>query len=52
MSQIESRILAGHLKAGDHLPLPDLVIAIEMLPDESRRITLTAYTPTGTELLA
>jgi tRNA threonylcarbamoyladenosine biosynthesis protein TsaE len=38
-------------KAGDHLPLPDLVIGIEMLPDESRAITLTAYTPTGTELL-
>ena len=38
-------------KAGDHLPLPDLVIAIEMLPDESRRITLTAHTPTGAELL-
>jgi len=39
-------------KAGDHLPLPDLVIAIEMQLDESRRITLTAYTPTGAELLA
>lgn len=38
-------------KAGDHLPRPDLVIHIEMLPDESRRITLTAYTPTGAELL-
>ena len=39
-------------KAGDHLPLPDLVIAIEMQPDESRRINLTAHTPTGAELLA
>ena len=39
-------------KAGDHLPRPDLTIAIEMLPDESRTITLTAYTPTGAELLA
>ncbi|ABM36487.1 tRNA (adenosine(37)-N6)-threonylcarbamoyltransferase complex ATPase subunit type 1 TsaE [Polaromonas naphthalenivorans] len=39
-------------KAGDHLPQPDLVMAIEMLPDESRFITLTAYTPTGAELLA
>ena len=39
-------------KAGDHLPLPDLVIAIEMQLDESRRITLTAHTPTGAELLA
>lgn len=38
-------------KAGDHLPRPDLVIGIEMLPDESRSITLTAYTPTGAELL-
>ena len=39
-------------KAGDHLPRPDLVIAIEMQPDESRRITLRAHTPTGAELLA
>ncbi|MEO5658645.1 MAG: tRNA (adenosine(37)-N6)-threonylcarbamoyltransferase complex ATPase subunit type 1 TsaE [Polaromonas sp.] len=39
-------------KAGDHLPQPDLVIDIAMLADESRSITLTAYTPTGTELLA
>jgi len=39
-------------KAGSHLPRPDLVIQIDMLPDESRFITLTAYTPTGTELLA
>lgn len=39
-------------KAGDHLPLPDLVMAIEMLPDETRRITLRAHTPTGAELLA
>lgn len=38
-------------KAGDHLPLPDLAIAIDMLPDESRSITLTAYSPTGAELL-
>ena len=39
-------------KAGDHLHLPDLVIAIEVQLDESRRITLTAHTPTGAELLA
>ncbi len=39
-------------KAGAHLPQPDLVIDIEMLPDETRSITLTAYTPTGAELLA
>ena len=38
-------------KAGDHLPRPDLAIAIDMLPDESRSITLTAYSPTGAELL-
>jgi tRNA threonylcarbamoyladenosine biosynthesis protein TsaE len=38
-------------KAGGHLPLPDLAMAIEMLPDESRSVTLTAYTPTGAELL-
>ena len=39
-------------KAGAYLPQPDLVIAIDMLPDESRSITLTACTPTGAELLA
>lgn len=39
-------------KAGSHLPLPDLVIAMDMLADESRSVTLTAYTPTGAELLA
>lgn len=39
-------------KAGAHLPLPDLVIRIELLADESRSITLTAYTPTGTELIS
>ena len=39
-------------KAGAHLPRPDLVVTIEMQPDESRRITLTAHTPTGAELLA
>jgi tRNA threonylcarbamoyladenosine biosynthesis protein TsaE len=38
-------------KAGDHLPLADLVIDIAMRPDESRSITLTAHTPTGVELL-
>ncbi len=39
-------------KAGDHLPRPDLVIKIDMLPDESRSVTLTAFTPCGAELLA
>jgi tRNA threonylcarbamoyladenosine biosynthesis protein TsaE len=38
-------------KAENHLPLPDLAIAIDMLLDESRSITLMAYTPTGAELL-
>ena len=38
-------------KAGDYLPVPDLAIAIDMLLDESRSITLTAYSPTGAELL-
>lgn len=38
-------------KAAPHLPPPDLVIHIEMQADESRLITLTAYTPTGTELI-
>jgi tRNA threonylcarbamoyladenosine biosynthesis protein TsaE len=38
-------------KAAPHLPQPDLVIHIDMQADESRLITLTAYTPTGTELI-
>ena len=38
-------------KAGEHLPQPDLMVTIDMLPDASRFITLTAYTPTGAELL-
>jgi tRNA threonylcarbamoyladenosine biosynthesis protein TsaE len=39
-------------KAGDHLPPPDLLIAIDVLPDESRAVTLTARTATGEALLA
>jgi tRNA threonylcarbamoyladenosine biosynthesis protein TsaE len=39
-------------KAGAHLPPPDLVIHIELQADELRFITLTAYTPTGEELIA
>lgn len=39
-------------KAAGHLPHPDLVIAIDMLANESRSITLKAYTATGLELLA
>lgn len=38
-------------KAGGHLPQPDLVIHIEMLPDESRAVTLTAHSATGAQLL-
>ena len=39
-------------KAAGHLPQPDLVIDIDMLANESRAVTLTAYTPLGVELLA
>jgi tRNA threonylcarbamoyladenosine biosynthesis protein TsaE len=39
-------------KAGDHLPPPDLLMAIEVLADESRAVTLTARTATGEALLA
>ena len=39
-------------QAGDRLPPPDLLIAIDVLPDESRAVTLTAYTATGETLLA
>ncbi len=39
-------------KAGKHLPKADLQIAIEVLTDESRVVTLTACTATGAELLA
>jgi len=38
-------------KAAPHLPPLDLVIHLEMQANESRLITLTAYTPTGTELI-
>lgn len=39
-------------KAGPHLPLPDLLIAIEAHTDESRSVTLSARTAAGEELLA
>lgn len=39
-------------KAGPHLPQPDLLLRLEVLPDESRAITLSAHTPTGAELIA
>ncbi|WP_092008165.1 tRNA (adenosine(37)-N6)-threonylcarbamoyltransferase complex ATPase subunit type 1 TsaE [Polaromonas sp. OV174] len=38
-------------KAGPHLPPPDLLIHIELQADESRAVTLSAYTATGAELL-
>jgi tRNA threonylcarbamoyladenosine biosynthesis protein TsaE len=39
-------------KAGDHLPPPDLLMAIDVLPEESRAVTLTARTANGEALLA
>ncbi len=39
-------------KAGAYLPKPDLQIAIEVLSDESRVVTLSAFTAVGTELIA
>ncbi len=39
-------------KAAGLLPRADLVLRIEVLPDESRRVTLQAQTPLGRELLA
>jgi tRNA threonylcarbamoyladenosine biosynthesis protein TsaE len=37
-------------KAAGHLPQPDLAVTIEAMPDESRRVTLTAHTATGAAL--
>ncbi len=39
-------------KAGAYLPKPDLEITIEVLSDESRVVTLSAFTAVGTELIA
>ncbi len=39
-------------KATGLLPVPDLVIAIEALPDETRAVRLTARTARGQELIA
>ncbi len=39
-------------KAGAYLPKPDLQIAIEVLNDASRVVTLSAFTAVGTELIA
>jgi tRNA threonylcarbamoyladenosine biosynthesis protein TsaE len=38
-------------KAGGYLPQADLVLAIEVLEDHARQITLTAHTAVGRELL-
>ena len=39
-------------KAGPHLPQADLLIAIEVLADDARALTLSAFTTTGEALLA
>lgn len=39
-------------KAGRYLPAPDLQLAINVLPDESREVTLTPKTRIGRELIA
>jgi tRNA threonylcarbamoyladenosine biosynthesis protein TsaE len=39
-------------KARAVLPVADLVIHLEAVEDDSRRVTLTAHTPNGLELLA
>lgn len=38
-------------KAGEYLPQADLVIAIELLADDTRQVTLTAQTQTGMALM-
>ena len=39
-------------KAGEYLPKPDLQIAIEVMSDEYRVVTLSAFTVLGAELIA
>ena len=39
-------------KAGEYLPQCDLALAIDVLPDESRSVQLSAFTPAGVELIA
>ena len=39
-------------KAGAYLPDADLVVAIEVLPDDTRQVQLTVRTPSGQALLA
>ena len=38
-------------KAGEYLPQADLVLAIEVLVDDTRQVTLTAQTETGKALM-
>jgi tRNA threonylcarbamoyladenosine biosynthesis protein TsaE len=38
--------------AGPHLPQPDLGLSIALLADDSRAVTLSAFTTTGSRLLA
>ena len=38
-------------KAGEYLPQADLVLAIEVLADDKRQVTLTAQTETGKALM-
>ena len=38
-------------KAGEYLPQADLVLAIEVLADDTRQVTLTAQTETGKALM-
>ena len=39
-------------KAGEYLPPCDLQLAIDTLPDASRSVRLSAFTPLGAELIA
>lgn len=39
-------------KAGEYLPQCDLKLVIAVMPDESRSVELSAFTPLGAELIA
>ena len=39
-------------KAGEYLPPRDLILSIDLLPDETRAVEVTALTALGAELLA
>ncbi len=39
-------------KAGEYLPQCDLTITIDLLPDETRSVQLSAFTSAGAELIA